>query len=216
MPTLQDEQQRGADLMAAMDVGSLQDLRKTDAAALLTTYTELAADHYHSPAIDDQLVTESLWKNMRSGPWPDHAILIGTNAGESTDKTVTAQSYTCPSQSVAARRSASGGKAWMYFFSRVREDEAGTKLGAYHGAEYPYVFGVHDAYMTTAAIDRDLSTQMQKYWINFATTGNPNGAGLPNWPMFERPEPLVQEFGDVITTIPATDPEMCASFEASN
>ncbi len=216
MPTLQDEQRRGADLMAAMSVGSLQELRKTDAATLLTTYTELSADHYHSPAIDDQLITESTWKSMLSGPWPDHAVLIGTNADESSDRTVTAQSYACPSQSVAARRTASGGNAWMYFFSRVREDEAAAEIGAYHGAEYPYVFGVHDDYMTTTGTDLELSAQMQKYWINFATNGNPNGGGLPDWPMFERPDPLVQEFGEEIITIPATEPELCASFEASN
>ena len=211
MPTLQDEQRRGADLVAALGAKSLQDLRKIDAAILLEAYTELAADHYHSPAIDGRLITESTWESMQAGPWPDHAVLIGTNAGESTDKTATAERYTCPSQSVAAKRTASGGNAWMYFFSRVREDEAGAEIGAYHGAEYPYVFGVHDDYMTTTDTDLELSAQMQKYWINFATTGNPNGAGLAEWPMFKRPDPLVQKFGDEVITIPATDQEMCAS-----
>ena len=57
---------------------------------------------------------------------------------------------------------------------------------------------------------------MQQYWINFAATGNPNGNGLPEWPLFERPDPLVQELGDEVKTIPAIEPEMCASFEAWN
>jgi len=216
MPTLQDEQRRGRDLMAALAASSLQDLRQTDAATLLATYTELAADHYHSPAIDGQLIIESTWKSIQSGRWPDHAVIIGTNADEYPDRAATAEEYVCPSQRVAAKRSTTGGDAWMYFFTRVRKDEAGAEIGAYHGAEYPYVFGVHDDYMTTSAVDLELSTQMQKYWINFAATGNPNGERLPDWPMFERPEPLVQEFGDEVITIPAIEPDFCASFEASN
>ena len=215
-PTLEGEQGRGADLMKAVGATSLRDLRQIDAATLLETYTALAADHYHSPAIDDQLITESTWKSLQSDRWPDHAVIIGTNADEYLDKTATAEEYVCPSQSLAAKRAATGGDAWMYFFSRVREDEAGAEIGAYHGAEYPYVFGVHDDYMTTTDWDLDLSTLMQQYWINFATGGDPNGGSLPEWPMFKRLDPLVQEFGDEIITIPAIEPEFCASFEAAN
>ena len=32
--------------------------------------------------------------------------------------------------------------------------------------------------------DRLVSQQMQKYWSNFAKNGNPNGPGLPNWPLY--------------------------------
>jgi para-nitrobenzyl esterase len=70
--------------------------------------------------------------------------------------------------------------------------------------------------MTTTDWDLDLSTLMQQYWINFATSGDPNGGGLPEWPMFKRPDPLVQDLGDEIRTIPAIEPEMCAAFEAWN
>lgn len=104
----------------------------------------------------------------------------------------------------------------MYFFTRIREDEGGIAVGAFHGSEYSYVFGVHDSYMSTNETDLALSATMQKHWITFAATGDPNGAGVPNWPRFERPEAVVQELGDSVLTIPAIEPEMCASFEAWN
>jgi len=66
--------------------------------------------------------------------------------------------------------------------------------GAPHGAEIGYVFKQLDPNRAWTASDRALSDAMATYWTNFAKFGDPNGEGVPEWPVFEDGKPTVLHF----------------------
>jgi para-nitrobenzyl esterase len=78
--------------------------------------------------------------------------------------------FTCPSR--RALRGAAATQSEPVYRYVYTHGKAG------HSDEVPYVFGT----LANATPDETtLSQHMQAYWVNFAATGDPNGAGLPMW-----------------------------------
>ncbi|WP_409932539.1 carboxylesterase/lipase family protein [Xanthocytophaga flavus] len=59
--------------------------------------------------------------------------------------------------------------------------------GAVHSAEIEYAMGnlPHNQVYEWSADDYKVSETMQNYFANFIKTGNPNGKGLPEWPVMK-------------------------------
>jgi para-nitrobenzyl esterase len=118
----------------------------------------------------------------------------------------------------AEKASKKGKKGYAYFFTRVPlQNGKPSGRGATHTAEISYVF--NHAYSNGPLewddVDKKLGDQMSSYWVNFATKGDPNGNGLPQWPqMRDISRDKVIVLGDTVqaeTTVPA---EKMAFFNA--
>jgi para-nitrobenzyl esterase len=103
------------------------------------------------------------------------------------------------SRYLARAHSAAGHATFRYQFSRGSKRGLLAGLGAHHGAEVAYLFQRPVGQVDEAATR--ISRALGRYWIHFATTGDPNGPGLPRWPAYrEDGEPMV-DFAEDVTVL---------------
>jgi para-nitrobenzyl esterase len=102
-----------------------------------------------------------------------------------------------PARFAASAFAANGSPAYLYRFSYVQTAmRERMRNGAPHGGEIAYVFGTLSAGRGGPPTPEDLavSRMAQGYWVNFAKTGDPNGAGLPAWPRHDPAKDLIFDF----------------------
>lgn len=87
------------------------------------------------------------------------------------------------------------GAVYSYYFNHTPPAFPNMpSLGPTHAAEMAYVFDLLMPPRAWTADDKQLAENMSRYWVNFAKTGNPNGAGLPEWPAWDNTAPQVLHF----------------------
>jgi len=92
---------------------------------------------------------------------------------------------------------------FTYFWTHVLPGPDAAQYGAFHTSEVPYV-------LNTLAMserpftpkDHQIAATLSSYWVNFATSGDPNGKGLPPWPAVGADQAQTMEVGAEFRPIP--------------
>lgn len=106
---------------------------------------------------------------------------------------VTDQTITEPDRALARLHARNGHPTFVYHFSYVPKSERDVIYGLRHGGETPYVFNIPP----TAGFEPEgeaLAQAANRYWAEFARTGNPASAGGMAWPSFEDTNEALLEF----------------------
>ncbi|MBK8946138.1 MAG: carboxylesterase family protein [Ignavibacteriae bacterium] len=95
------------------------------------------------------------------------------------------------------RKRTSKSDMYTYLFTHEQPGETKDKYLAFHSSELPYVFNnLEQSPRPWTAEDKKISETLSNYWVNFISSGDPNGDNLPYWPVFDEAKKEVMELGD--------------------
>lgn len=126
-------------------------------------------------------------------------------AGENFAKIMAIGEFATPARFVARSMEQKSSEPFLYQFTGHRKDHP---LKACHGAEVAYVLG-NLSPRKCDETDFELSRQIMGYWLNFARTGNPNGGGLPEWPVYNTEDDPYMILGKPLSTRNGVWRELC-------
>ena len=112
--------------------------------------------------------------------------------------------FRVPAVSQAELHSGSGGRHYMYYWTKESEIE---NYGACHAVELAYVFNnLEDTIYTGAPADKELAETVQEMWVSFAKTGDPS-TDRCEWLPYKAEDRMTMMLGDIVRMVSDPLPE---------
>jgi para-nitrobenzyl esterase len=157
---------------------------------------------FASPFVDGTIAVDA-GEAYRTGKFAKVPMMIGATSADMGGKT---GFMIAGARSVSAALADQGVPVYAYRFSYVAESLG--QPGAQHATDIPFFFdtqAIKYAEKTTAR-DNAMGKTISAYLVNFAKTGNPNGAGQPEWPRYSRAKDEIVDFTDSGKAVAQKDP----------
>ena len=193
--------------IAADDPAALSKLRALSAEEItsglnLTALFSQGPRNFASPFVDGNIAVDA-GDAYRTGKFARVPMMIGATSADFGGKT---GFMVGGARSLSGAISEHGVPVYAYRFSYVAESV--PEPGAQHATDIPFFFdtqAIKYAEKTTAR-DNAMGKIISAYLVNFARTGNPNGAGLTEWPRYSRAKDEILDFTDSGKAVAQKDP----------
>ena len=127
---------------------------------------------------------------------------------------ISSADFNCAASREARWTSRLNRRTYLYRVSYQFPGAGGAKLGAFHTIDLFLLFGYGKPWgVSFNPSGKAVAGAMQDLWVQFARTGDPNIAGLPNWPAYDPGRRQYLDFGQTLTARREQDGQTCGLFD---
>jgi para-nitrobenzyl esterase len=198
------------DPQALRKLRALSQDQVTDGLNMMAMFTAKGPRTFASPFSDGKLAVNAA-EAYRTGTFAHVPMMIGATSGDIGGKN---GAMIAGARKVESTIAGQGAPVYAYRFSYVAENPppppAGfaQQEGAGHASDIPFFFDTQAIKYEdrTTARDNAMGDTISHYLVNFAKTGDPNGAGLPKWPRYDPAQDVIMDFSQEGKAVPERDP----------
>jgi para-nitrobenzyl esterase len=202
--------------IAQSDANALQKLRAlsaeqvTDGLSMTALFRPSGPPTFANPFSDGKLAVDA-GAAYKANAFAHVPMMIGATSADIGGKTGAMIAGARNLETVIAGK---GVPVYAYRFSYVAEKlppapaGAPAQEGAGHASDIPFFFNTQAIKYEAGTTPRDnaMGKTISAYLVNFAKSGDPNGAGLPVWPRYVRAKDEIMDFAGSGNAVPGKDP----------